>query len=109
MASDKLHTFEDNTFETEVLKSPVPVLVDFWAPWCTPCRMIAPSVEALAQEYSGQVKVGKLNIDTAQMVAQRYRVMSIPTLLIFKNGQPVDQIIGAVGKDQIAAMIERAL
>ncbi|MCA9555179.1 MAG: thioredoxin [Myxococcales bacterium] len=109
MASDKLHMFDDGTFESEVLKSSVPVLVDFWAPWCTPCKMIAPSVEALAQEYAGQVKVGKLNIDNSPMVAQRYRVMSIPTLLVFKDGQPVDQIIGAVGKDQIAAMLDRAL
>lgn len=109
MASDKLHTFDDATFESQVLKSDVPVLVDFWAPWCAPCRMIAPSVEALALEYDGKAKVGKLNIDASPAVAQRYRVMSIPTLLVFKNGQPVDQAIGAVGKDKIAAMLDKAL
>lgn len=107
MASDKLHTFEDGNFESQVLKSDVPVLVDFWAPWCAPCRMIAPAVEQLAQEYDGKAKVGKLNIDEAQAVAQRYRVMSIPTLLVFKGGQPVDQAVGAIGKDAIAAMLDK--
>lgn len=72
-----------------------PVLVDFWAPWCGPCRMVAPSVEKLAQEFAGRAVVGKLNVDENQVTAQRYQVMSIPTLLIFKNGQVVDQIVGA--------------
>jgi thioredoxin 1 len=109
MASDKLHTFDDASFESQVLKSEVPVLVDFWAPWCAPCRMIAPAVEELAAEYDGRALVGKVNIDASPAVAQRFRVMSIPTLLVFKNGEPVDQAIGAVRKEQIAAMIDKAL
>jgi len=109
MASDKLHTFDDASFEAQVLKSDVPVLVDFWAPWCAPCRMIAPAVEELASEYDGKARVGKLNIDASPAVAQRYRVMSIPTLLVFKNGEPVDQAIGAVSKSQIAAMLDKAV
>ena len=109
MASDKLHTFDDASFEAQVLKSDVPVLVDFWAPWCAPCRMIAPAVEELASEFDGKARVGKLNIDASPAVAQRYRVMSIPTLLVFKNGEPVDQAIGAVSKSQIAAMLDKAV
>lgn len=109
MASDKLHTFEDGNFENEVLKSDKPVLVDFWAPWCAPCRMIAPAVEQLAAEYDGKAKVGKLNIDESPAVAQRYRVMSIPTLLVFKDGKPVGQAIGAIRKEQIAAMLDKEL
>lgn len=83
----------DATFD-QTINQPLPVLVDFWAPWCGPCRMVAPSVEKLAQEFAGRAVVGKLNVDENQMTAQRYRVMSIPTLIIFKNGQPVDQIVG---------------
>ncbi|GIV69298.1 thioredoxin [Caldilinea sp.] len=79
----------------QTIHQPRPVLVDFWAPWCGPCRMVAPSVEKLAQEFAGRAVVGKLNVDENPMTAQRYRVMSIPTLIIFKNGQPVDQIVGA--------------
>ena len=109
MANESVHNFEDATFDKEVLESDVPVLVDFWAPWCAPCKMIAPSVEALASEYEGKVKIGKVNVDSAQGVAQRYKVMSIPTLLVFKNGKPVDQAVGAIGKDQIAAMLDKAI
>ena len=109
MASDKLHTFGDGNFDSQVIESDVPVLVDFWAPWCAPCRMIAPAVEQLAQEYDGRAKVGKVNIDDAPGVAQRYRVMSIPTLLVFKGGQPVDQIVGAASKDKLAAMLDKAI
>jgi thioredoxin 1 len=87
-------TLTDANFQQMVNQS-LPVLVDFWAPWCGPCRMVAPSVEMLAEEFAGRALVGKLNVDENQVTAQRYRVMSIPTLIIFKNGQPVDQIVGA--------------
>ena len=94
-ASDgKPLTLTDANFQQTINQS-LPVLVDFWAPWCGPCRMVAPSVEKLAQEFAGRAVVGKLNVDDNQATAQRYRVMSIPTLIIFKNGQPVDQIVGA--------------
>jgi len=109
MANPNVLTFGDHDFEKEVLKSDVPVLIDFWAPWCAPCRQIAPSVDELATKYAGQAKVGKINIDEHQAVAQRYNVMSIPTLYVFKGGQPVGQVIGAVKKDAIEAMIKKAL
>ncbi len=109
MANPNVKHFEDSTFETEVLKSDQPVLVDFWAPWCAPCQMIAPSVDQLAGEYAGKAKVGKVNIDDHQRVAQEYGVMSIPTLLVFKGGQVVDQVVGAVGKEHIKGMLDRAL
>jgi thioredoxin 1 len=109
MASESVLTLGDSNFETEVLKSDVPVLVDFWAPWCAPCRAIAPSVESLANEYAGQAKVGKLNVDEAQAVAQRYNVMSIPTILLFKGGEPIDQLVGAVPKSQLEGMLKKAL
>ncbi len=87
-------TLTDASFQ-QTIDQPMAVLVDFWAPWCGPCRMVAPSVEKLAQEYAGRAVVGKLNVDENQATARRFQVMSIPTLLIFKNGQVVDQIVGA--------------
>lgn len=98
----------DATFEDEVAKHDL-LLVDFWAPWCGPCRMVAPVVAQLAEEYKGRVAFGKLNTDDNQMTAMRFRVMSIPTLILFKDGQPVDQIIGAVPKQQLAGMLNRHL
>jgi thioredoxin 1 len=109
MANPNVHQFEDGSFESEVLQSDQPVLVDFWAPWCAPCKMIAPAVDTLATEFAGKAKVGKINIDDHQMVAQRYNVMSIPTLLVFKGGQVVDQVVGAVGIDHLRGMLQRAV
>lgn len=96
-------------FEEEVLQSDIPVLVDFWAVWCVPCRMIAPIVERLAEKYAGKLKVAKLDVDENQEIAIRYQVMSIPTLLFFKNGQVVDRVIGAVGEPVITQKIEALL
>ncbi len=96
----------DATFEAEVLKSNVPVLIDFWATWCGPCRMIAPAIEELAVEYDGKAKVCKIDVDNNQQIAQNYGIRSIPTLLIFKNGEVVDQIVGAVPKQQIESRIK---
>lgn len=109
MANENVFEFGDTNFESDVLNSEVPVLVDFWATWCAPCRMIAPHVEALASEFDGRAKVGKVNVDEAQAVAQRFGVMSIPTLIVFKDGKAVDQIVGAVPKENIKGMIEKAL
>lgn len=96
-------------FDTEVLNSEVPVLVDFWAEWCGPCKAIGPSVEQIAQEYQGKAKVFKLNVDTEGEIASRYGVMSIPALFIFKGGKVVEKMVGAAPKAQIAALIDRAL
>jgi len=99
----------DENWKTEVLEADGPVLVDFWAEWCPPCRMIAPSIEALATTYSGRAKVGKLNVDENPAVAQTFGVRSIPTLLVFKGGRMVDQQIGALPQPRIAAMLEKQL
>ena len=99
----------DQNFQTEVAQSDIPVLVDFWAPWCTPCRIVGPIVEELAKEFAGKVKVGKLNVDENQQTAGQFGVMSIPTLLYFKNGQPVESVIGAQSKDTIKAKLEKVI
>jgi thioredoxin 1 len=91
----------DDIFEQEVLKSPIPVLIDFWATWCGPCRMIAPIIDELAREYEGKAKICKLDVDNNQMAAMQYGIRSIPAILIFKGGQVVDSVIGAVPKQQI--------
>ena len=94
MAEGKALEVTDDTFESEVLRSDVPVLVDFWAPWCGPCRMAAPVLEKIAGEYEGRLKIRKMNVDENREVASGYRIMSIPTMLLFKNGELVDQITG---------------
>ncbi len=99
----------DDNFQTEVLNSDKPVLVDFWAEWCGPCRMVAPIVEELASEYNGSLKVGKVDVDANQKVSMQFGVRSIPTLLIFKNGKVVDQIIGAVPKRALADKVTKHL
>jgi thioredoxin 1 len=102
-------TFTDANFDAEVLKSEVPVVVDFWATWCGPCRMIAPIMEELAGQYEGKVKIGKLDVDENQQVAIKYGVRSIPTVLILKGGEIKDTIIGAVPKGTFVEKIEKIL
>jgi len=108
MAKNTVELTDDN-FQTEVIDSDVPVLVDFWADWCAPCRAIAPAVEEIADEYHGKAKVGKLDVDNNQQVAMEYGIRSIPTLLIFKNGEVAEQIIGAVPKAQLTSKLENTL
>ena len=97
----------DQTFESEVLRSGTPVLVDFWAPWCGPCRAVAPTVDALAQEYAGRLKVVKLNTDEAVEVAMKYGVISIPTLMVFKGGDVVERVLGNRPKADLVKLISR--
>lgn len=98
--------FTDANFQKEVLESDLPVLVDFYADWCGPCKMMAPVIEELAGEYEGTFKVGKLNVDEQPSTAQKYRVMSIPTMLVIKNGEPVETIVGAVPKSSLVEKLE---
>ena len=97
----------DSTFQQEVIESEVPVLVDFWAPWCGPCRMVAPIVDEVAEQYKDQVKVVKINTDENPNVASEYGIRSIPTLMIFKDGQQVDMVVGAVPKTTLATTLEK--
>ena len=99
----------DESFKDDVLESDVPVLVDFWAPWCGPCRMVAPVVDEIAEQYDGQIKVVKLNTDENPQVASKYGIRSIPTLMIFKGGQRVDMVVGAVPKTTLANTLEKYL
>ena len=109
MGGNETMEFTDQNFEQEVLKSDRPVLVDFWAEWCGPCRLMAPTVEALASEYSDRAKVGKLNVDENQSVTSRYNIRGIPTLLLFKDGEIAQQWVGATSKDAIVKILEKHL
>ncbi|WP_338832905.1 Thioredoxin 1 [Moorella humiferrea] len=109
MANANIITLNEANFKAEVLEAQVPVLVDFWAVWCGPCRMIAPLVEELAEEYKDRMKVGKLNVDEYQGLAAEYGIMSIPTLLLFKNGQVVTRLVGYQAKDKLVQVIEKYL
>jgi thioredoxin 1 len=107
MASPNIVTLTQDNFQNEVLQSTTPVLVDFWAEWCGPCKMIAPILDELATEYAGRVKIGKVNIDEHQMLAGQYNVRAIPTLLLFKSGQVTDQMVGLRSKRDLAASFDR--
>ncbi|HBO84140.1 MAG: thioredoxin [Deltaproteobacteria bacterium GWC2_42_11] len=109
MMSENVIHVTDSNFDTEVLKSPIPALVDFWATWCAPCRAIAPVVEEMADAYAGKVKITKMNVDENPATPGKYGVRGIPTLILFKNGQVVDQVVGAVPKTQIKALIDKVL
>ena len=109
MASNDIVVLQDATFEKEVLKSDVPVLVDFWAVWCGPCKAIAPTVDELAKQYKGKVKVAKMDVDEHQQVPQQYGIRSIPTLLVFKGGRVVDTIVGAVPKSKLEESLKKAI
>ena len=106
MAGVHTLTFNDASFDNDVLNSEVPVLVDFWAEWCGPCRMMEPTIGAIADDYAGKVKVGKLNVDENGGTAMRYGVRGIPTLLLFKAGRVVEQRVGAIGKSDVQKMLD---
>ena len=107
--SENVIEVNDQNFDSDVLEAGTPVLVDFWAVWCGPCKAIAPIVEEIANDYSGKIKAGKRDVDSNNQVAMRYGIRSIPTLLVFNNGEVVDQVIGNVGKESIESMLNKAL
>ena len=106
LMSENIHEFTDQSFDTDVVQADLPVLIDFWAVWCGPCKAIAPTIEEIAGDYAGKVKVGKLNVDQNQNTAMQYGVRSIPTLLIMKSGEVVSQIVGAVPKENITKALD---
>ena len=107
--ADNVIEFNDQNFDSEVLESKTPVLVDFWAVWCGPCKAITPIIEEIANDFNGKVSVGKVDVDNNNQVAMKYGIRSIPTLLLFNNGEVVDQVIGNVGKESIESMLNKAL
>ena len=109
MASANLKEFTDDNFQAEVLSSPTPVLVDFWAEWCAPCKMLTPTVEKLADKFAGRVKVGKMDIETHREMAAKNGIQSIPTLLVFKGGQVVDRMVGLRNEADLSAWLEKAM
>ena len=109
MASDKVVHLSDDAFDNEVLKSTIPVLVDFWASWCAPCKAISPVIDGLADEYEGRVKITKLNVDENPATPGKFGVRGIPTLILFKDGKVVDQVVGAVPKNQLEGLLKKAL
>ncbi|NIS60119.1 MAG: thioredoxin [Proteobacteria bacterium] len=109
MVEEGLFHATDGNFEPEILKSDLPAMVDFWAPWCGPCQVIAPVIEEFAKEYAGRLKVAKMNVDENPSTPSRYGIRGIPTVMIFKGGQVFDQIVGAVSKSKMEEMIKKAL
>jgi thioredoxin 1 len=109
MSNPKIQEVSDASFEGDILKSSTPVLVDFWAPWCGPCRTVAPLMDEFANQYDGKLKIAKLNVDESSQVAMKYQVTSIPTFILFKSGQVADRILGAVPRSEFVKFIDRNL